>query len=85
MSDLLHIAAQGYAVVINDHLGHGKSVASGGAYGYFGDGGCQNLVKDMHKLYEIVRQDYPQIPYFLLGHSMGSFWLEVILLSLAAN
>ena len=68
-----HIAAQGYAVVINDHLGHGKSVASGGAYGYFGDGGCQNLVKDMHKLYEIVRQDYPQIPYFLLGHSMGSF------------
>lgn len=68
-----HIASQGYAVVMNDHLGHGKSVASGSAYGYFGDGGCQNLIQDMHKLYKIIRQDYPEIPYFLLGHSMGSF------------
>lgn len=67
------IASKGYAVVMNDHLGHGKSVASGSAYGYFGEGGCRNLIRDMHKLYEIVRQDYPDIPYFLLGHSMGSF------------
>jgi alpha-beta hydrolase superfamily lysophospholipase len=68
-----YLAAQGYAVVINDHLGHGKSVASGGAYGYFGEGGCQNLVKDMHKLYTLIRQEYPNTPYILLGHSMGSF------------
>ncbi len=67
------IASHGYAIAINDHLGHGKSVASGGAYGYFGEGGCQNLIQDMHKLYELMRQDYPGIPYFLLGHSMGSF------------
>ncbi len=68
-----YIASLGFAVVMNDHLGHGKSVASGSAYGYFGEGGCQNLVRDMHKLYEIIRQDYPGLPYFLLGHSMGSF------------
>lgn len=67
------IASYGYAVVMNDHLGHGKSVASGGAYGYFGEGGCQNLIRDMHKLYKLIQQDYPDIPYFLLGHSMGSF------------
>lgn len=68
-----HIASQGFAVAANDHLGHGKSVSSGGDYGYFGEGGCQNLIKDMHKLYTLLREEYPQAPYFLLGHSMGSF------------
>ncbi|MBW7573514.1 alpha/beta fold hydrolase [Caproiciproducens faecalis] len=67
------LAAKGYSVAINDHLGHGKSVTAGGAYGYFGKGGCQNLVKDMHKLYGLMRKDYPNIPYVLMGHSMGSF------------
>ena len=33
----------------------------------------KNLLQDMHKLYEIMRHDYPDIPYLLLGHSMGSF------------
>lgn len=67
------MAESGYAVAINDHLGHGKSVSAGGAYGYFGKGGCQNLVKDMHKLYALMRKDYPAVPYVLMGHSMGSF------------
>jgi len=68
-----HIASNGYAVAINDHLGHGKSVSEGGAYGYFGKGGCQNMVKDMHKLYTLMRETYPTVPYIMMGHSMGSF------------
>ena len=32
------MASRGFAVAVNDHLGHGKSVSSGGAYGYFGPG-----------------------------------------------
>lgn len=68
-----HMAALGFAVAINDHLGHGKSVSTGGAFGYFGDGGCQNLVNDMHKLYEIMQEAYSGVPYLLMGHSLGSF------------
>jgi len=68
-----HIASSGYAVAINDHLGHGKSVSIGGAYGYFGKGGCQNMVQDMRKLYTLMRRDYPEVPYIMMGHSMGSF------------
>ena len=68
-----YVASNGFAVAINDHLGHGKSVSTGGSYGYFGENGCENLLQDMHKLYEIMRHDYPDIPYLLLGHSMGSF------------
>ena len=68
-----YIASQGFAVAVNDHLGHGKSVSVGREYGYFGEGGCQNLVRDMRALYEKMRGDYPGVPYILMGHSMGSF------------
>jgi alpha-beta hydrolase superfamily lysophospholipase len=68
-----YIASFGFAVAMNDHLGHGKSVSTGGAFGYFGEGGCQNLINDMHKLHGIMRDAYPNLPYFLMGHSMGSF------------
>lgn len=72
-----YMASNGFAVAINDHLGHGKSVSTGGSYGYFGEDGPDNLLKDMHKLYEIMRYDYPYQPYLLLGHSMGSFLARV--------
>lgn len=68
-----YAARQGFAVAVNDHLGHGKSVSKGGSYGYFGEGGAQNMVRDMHKLYGLMRREYPGVPYFLMGHSMGSF------------
>ena len=67
------LARAGFVVAVNDHLGHGRSVSKGGAFGYFGEGGAQNLVKDMHKLYGIVHAEHPELPYFLMGHSMGSF------------
>ena len=67
------LAEKGFLVAVNDHLGHGKSVSTGGAYGYFGRGGCQNMVRDMHKLYEIMHGTYPELSYILVGHSMGSF------------
>ena len=67
------MAEQGFLVAANDHLGHGRSVSSGGAFGYFGEGGCHNLVSDMKKLSTILRQEHPDVPLILLGHSMGSF------------
>lgn len=60
----------GYMVVGNDHLGHGLSVRSEEYYGYFDK--IQYVMKDMHKLRQIVQKKYPDAPYFLLGFSMGS-------------
>lgn len=68
-----YMAEQGFAVAVNDHLGHGKSVSSGGSYGYFGEGGCRNLVEDMHKLSHLLQEEYSEKPLILMGHSMGSF------------
>ncbi len=64
---------QGFVVCGHDHIGHGQS-ARREQYGYFGErNGYQNLVADLHKMTEIVKKQYPNLPYFLFGHSMGSF------------
>ena len=65
---------KGFLVVGNDHLGHGGSVNSKDEWGYFGDNGNQTLIEDMHKLEETTKKEYGNLPYFLLGHSMGSFY-----------
>lgn len=64
----------GFLVVGNDHLGHGMSVNSQDDWGYFSPKqGSAYVVGDLHRLTRIVKKQYPNIPYFLLGHSMGSF------------
>lgn len=63
----------GIAVYTNDHLGHGKSVASEDDKGYFGEGGWHVMVADCHVLYEKAHAEYPDKPYYFFGHSMGSF------------
>ncbi len=67
------LAERGYAVFINDHLGHGKSVASKEDLGFFGPMGYDALVKDMKQLTEIAKKEYPELPFIIFGHSMGSF------------
>jgi len=64
----------GYGVYINDHRGHGKTAGSIEAQGFFADENGWNLVvEDMHQLTGVIKKAYPGLPFFLLGHSMGSF------------
>lgn len=68
------LADKGYIVVGNDHLGHGKSVNDESELGFFAENcGWEMAVGDMRKLFEMTREEYPKLPYFLFGHSMGSF------------
>lgn len=63
----------GYIVCGNDHLGHGKYVDEKDR-GFFADeNGHKYLVEDVYKLTKLVKKEYKELPYFLLGHSMGSF------------
>lgn len=58
----------------NDHLGHKNSAVSKDKLGYFAPkDGWKYLVKDLAKVTYIIKDCYPNLPYFLLGHSMGSF------------
>lgn len=68
----------GILVVAEDHMGHGQSVNGGGVRGYF-HGGWFTAVADTMTLLGDTREQYPDIPYILFGHSMGSFMARTIL------
>ena len=67
------LASNGYIVYGHDHLGHGKSVKNNSE---LGDYDCKNgwfrLTEDIHILQEIIKEKYPDLPRYILGHSMGS-------------
>ncbi|MBQ4411112.1 MAG: alpha/beta fold hydrolase, partial [Firmicutes bacterium] len=70
------LAQQGVLVVGDDHIGHGTS-ADPSNYGYFGHSdGWKHLVDDEEKLRCLMREQFPDTPYVILGHSMGSFILR---------
>ena len=67
------LAGHGFAVCGEDHLGHGKTVTDG-VYGYFGQkNGWWTVTEDIRQLRQRMGEQFPGVPYFLLGHSMGSF------------
>ncbi len=75
------LASRGFVVVGNDHLGHGQSVLSSEELGFFAyNNGWEKVVMDIEKLRKITTKKYPGIPYFIFGHSMGSFLLRTHLI-----
>ena len=70
-----YLTNKGILVAGNDHLGHGGSVTSEDNWGYFHeDEGYKKVLEDLHTVTKITKEKYPNKPYFLLGHSMGSFY-----------
>lgn len=64
----------GVAVAANDHAGHGESIKDESMLGYFAkEDGWMKVVQDIHTLRDIVCGKFPNAPYLLMGHSMGSF------------
>ncbi len=63
--------AHGFLVAGHNQLGHGEGTP---LRGYFGEkDGWQSLVDDVHGLRLQMQKEYPGLPWFVLGHSMGSF------------
>src|SRR6266446_4980305 len=71
LADIL--VRDGFVVYGNDHRGHGLTAKLSGSFGDFGPGGFDQLVEDMVSLRVIAKNEHPDKPYILLGHSMGSF------------
>ena len=67
-----YMAEHGVVCVANDHRGHGSSVRSPEDLGYMYKGGWRALVDDMKTVTDWVHSEYPDMPLYLLGHSMGS-------------
>lgn len=73
-----YLNSQGFLVVAEDHMGHGSSLEEGGVRGYF-HGGWFTAVDDSCRLMKDTMAEYPDLPYILFGHSMGSFMARTIL------
>ena len=65
---------QGFVVTGEDHLGHGETAPTKEELGYFAEKDADTIVvRDAHRLKKMTQEEYPNLPYFVLGHSMGSF------------
>ena len=80
------LAARGILVTGNDHLGHGGSIRTKDDYGYFAEpDGNRAVLDDLHAMTTLTKKLYPGVPYFLLGHSMGSFYARQYLCEFGAE
>ena len=72
-----YLAENGYAVIGNDILGHGKSVTRDEDLGFFAQKGEQlAFIEDIRLVAEEAGKRFPGLPHFILGHSMGSFMVR---------
>lgn len=70
-----YLNTKGVLVVGNDHLGHGDSVNGPEDFGHFSEKNASKIVvMDLLKITRFIKNKYPGVPYFLMGHSMGSFF-----------
>ena len=67
------LVSAGLTVYGNDHRGHGRTASAAKQFGDFGNGGFDLLVEDMVRLSRIAKDENPNLPFILFGHSMGSF------------
>ncbi len=72
------LTQNGFVVAGNDHLGHGQTAKGPEEYGFFNQ--WWDLVHDVRALQLKMQERYPHLPYFLLGHSMGSFVARTFLI-----
>ena len=75
---MTEMAEHGWICFGYDHLGHGHTVNDAGELGYIAKkDGWRFLVADVHRFAETAMAEFSpenqELPYVLMGHSMGSF------------
>ena len=74
------LVAAGFELYIHDQRGHGKTAEHGTLGHYADENGWELVVSDLACLNHHIRQQHPQAPIFLLGHSMGSYIAQAYLM-----
>lgn len=74
--------AENIAVVAHDHRGHG--VHEG--FGHYADNnGWTKVISDVLRVRQRIADQYPQVPVVLLGHSMGSYIAQSVVIRHGGN
>ena len=69
----------GFIVYAHDHAGHGERIEmdEDRLQGHFSDQhGWSSAVHDLALTVNNIKKNHPELPVFLLGHSMGSYLLQ---------
>ncbi len=62
-----------YLAVIHDQRGHGQTGKDAGHLGFFSSGnGWERVVSDVKEISGMLKESCPELPLFIIGHSMGS-------------
>lgn len=69
---IVSLMEAGYIVAANDHVGHGATAIANNSWGDWGDAGPHTMMEDEKIFHDAVCEKYPDLPYFMFGHSMGS-------------
>lgn len=72
-----YLADEGFITVIHDNRGHGKSICSDEDLGFLYKNGGKGFVEDIAQACRITKEAYPDVPYFMLGHDMGSLGARI--------
>ena len=71
----------GYHVISRDHKGHGINIINGETPGLFSvNNGWLKVRDDLKETINYAERKFPNLPCFLLGHSMGS-WIALATLN----
>ena len=72
------LAENGYIAFGYDHLGHGHTAQNDSELGFVAErDGDDLLVRDVKIFADAMRSEYGEHPYYLMGHSMGSFIVRI--------
>lgn len=77
------LVAEGYTVYADDHRGHGRTGmrqhgGDAARLGRLGRGGHRAAVDAVRMLSERIRDENPDLPLVLVGHSWGSFLAQIL-------
>ncbi|MBS6516663.1 MAG: alpha/beta hydrolase [Clostridium sp.] len=71
-----YLCRHGIAAAGCDHLGHGRT-SKPEDWGFFDEkDGELRVLEDIQLTSDYLKRQYPSVPHFILGHSMGSFFLR---------
>ncbi len=65
-------ASRGFICIIHDHRGHGESVRKEDDLGYFYENGTDGIIEDMAQISQYIKNLYPDLPLYIIAHSMGT-------------
>ena len=73
------LCKEGFVCYANDQRGHGLTAGDlteatlEGKAGVLGPNGWRGVVNGTHELSKIIKNEHPNLPLFLIGHSWGAF------------